>query len=328
MSEDSAASLDSNLLSLVATGSQWSSQGGVPDQMIALVDTEISRMLDHTREEAQHYEDARLLEVLEHLVWQRNKAHGGHAFFDTTIARLLDRIDDHTAKAPYGDLQSQLARLVDCRGYLVQQGAPLDRIDRTISHVLTRMSLSEDPRWSVDPFDSASQMDFPDFDMDTPLNCTLEFPKPESHVEPSYDLDSSLVSKNTVRSSTLSRATKSSLWMRTDDFSPLILRVAFLNGRKSFVLHADQVRFDYLPDRGLFLFNRRQEGHLPRVIREFSCSPDEIITILIHDDDNVFALDVVDFEYRILIHSIPMETEKWIRRVQRLNPSILIERTR
>ena len=328
MSEDSAASLDSNLLSLVATGSQWSSQGGVPDQMIALVDTEISRMLDHTREEAQHYEDARLLDVLEHLVWQRNKAQGGHAFFDMTVGRLLDHIDDHTAGAPCGDLQSQLARLVDCRGHLMQQGAPLDRIDRTISHVMTRMSLSEDPQWPVDPFDSASQMDFPDFDMETPLDGTLEFPKPEFHTGPSYDLGSSLVSKNTIRSSTLSRATESSLWMRTDDFSPLILRVAFLNGRKSFSLHADQVRFDYLPDRGLLLFNRRQEGHLPRVIREFSCSPDEIVMILIHHDGNVFAVDVVGFEYRILIHSIPTETEKWINRVQRLNPRIPIERTR
>ena len=311
--------LGSQLVEILSLGSEWDRQGEPPEQIVAAVDQEIAQVIEQSSEHAQRFKDQQLIDVLEYLVEQRGQgqAPDDRVYFDMAVEKLLGYIDDHNVGGPHKNPWQALSRMMKIRRLLIDEGAPIDRIDQTIAIVKGRLVPLRHPTSDVTPADSISQVgsNLSSFGGQRhPTTGVLE--RQQTYVSP--DLASSFG---------LRGATNSDVWMQTDDYFLIPTRVAFLGETSKFTLDSDQLLFKYLPDYHFFLFIRREEGYLPAIIRGWSCSPEQILRVTVDLTKSYVMLDVQDFDYRILIHTVASLLDPWLRRLQRLNPSVTIEVT-
>ena len=318
-------SLDSELVELVTLEGKWDRQDGPSDEIIAAVNTEISGIIERVREDAQHYGDQQLIDVLEHLVLQykQDKIHGGQESFHVAVEQILDYIDGHHTLGPQKHTVKELSRLINIRGVFAKEEPMYDRLKRSIKLLKIRLrspptAVPEDPlsqtRQIRDPFSGNMNLEEPDFSTGGP-------PRALGFVTPT-------VGTKGLTSTAGSQAdTNSNGWMGTDDFWLWTIRVAFLNGPDDFSLDGDQLIFKYLWDRNLFLFMRGANGTLPKEAIEFSCSPDEIRKVSIEQEECYTMLYIQSYGHTILIHTIASVLRRWVCRLQTLNPNVVIERT-
>ena len=312
--------LGSRLVEIVSSGSDWDSQGEPPEQIVAAVNLEITHVIEQSWEHAQQCRYQHLIDVLEHLVVRRGQGQlpGDRAYFDMAIERLLRYIDDHNVGGSHKDPWQALPRLLKIRGLLIGEGAPTNRIDQTIKSLKQRLAPLRELSVDVRPADSVSQAGDNQFSLrDLPGLEPGFFGRQQSYLSPGLKGSGGIYGR-----------VDSEIWMQTDDSFLNPIRVAFLEGASGFALSGDQLLFEYYLDRRLFLFTRREEGHLPVVVKEFSCSPEQISRVTVDVNKSYMLLDIQDFPYRILINAVASLLKPWLRRLRKLNLWVPIEVTR
>ena len=307
-------------MDIVSIGNDWNRQGESSDQIIAAVDLEVAHVIEQSWEYAQNCKDQQLVDVLEHLVVRRGqgKVPGDRLYFDRAVEKLLAYIDDCNVNISYKNPWQALGRMLKIRGLLMDEGAPTDRMDNTIELLKERIPPFRQLTPVVRPIDSISQLG----DFHASLE---ELPRPTSG-----DLEKRKHSmgRDSVALDEYYAKSNSDVWMQKDDYFLNPIRVAFLDAANGFALQGDQLLFKYLPDHKLFLFTKREEGYLPVVVEEFSASPDEIFRVTVDITESYVMLEIQEFHYKILIHTVASLLSPWLKRLRRLNPQVPMYSTR